>query len=220
MRGWRKGNRRALRLSETQFLHPRLVVARCARLSGPQAFFLQPPVLAKPRKRGARSGGSEIGEKGGLVHEPAGLGEQPRAFGAPRKLVPAEGGSLPAIPRRTFPGRGLRPDLPVRSGRAPPALPTARPLACTATAGVSSVTPGPASCRGWSAGRGGLAPPLLGPGEAGGAAGGDGAGGGLVAAAQTRALPSFQGLPNLDFGGTGNPSGPPARAPAGTAKAS
>ena len=44
----------------------------------------QPLVLAKPRKRGGRSGGSEMGEKGGLMDEPVGLGEQLKSlWGAP-----------------------------------------------------------------------------------------------------------------------------------------
>lgn len=44
----------------------------------------QPRVLAKTRKRGGRSGGSETEEKGGLMDEPVGLGEQlKRLWGAP-----------------------------------------------------------------------------------------------------------------------------------------
>lgn len=148
-------------------------MARCARRSRPFAsrpFWYQPLVLAKPRKRGGRSGGSGNGEKGGLMDEPVGLGEQLKSLGAlplePRWSA-ADLAFLPSCRTLSPAGPGPSPGPALeRAGRAPPRCSKARPLPCAPTAGIfHNYPPTQLRCRSRSAGEE-LASRLLGPGKA------------------------------------------------------
>lgn len=146
MRGRKKVKRGAVWLSETQFLRPRAVVARRARSSRPKTVFVSNGSSAEPRRRGGRSGRSEIGERCGLITEAVGLGLRSTAL---RRSRVSPAASSPPSPGRakvapTSPSRPVRfspvPHFPPQGAQVEPGQSQARragPLPAARGAAVS-----------------------------------------------------------------------------------
>lgn len=174
-RGWNKVNCVALWLRETQFLRPRAVVARCARLSRTEGFFVSHGSSPNRWNRVGGLAGPKWGRNARWSTSRWGSGNRLECWGRSPSSPAGSGGGwlLPPHPVAHFLRQGARaePRSSARSAAgAPPPLPKARQLPCAPTGGVSSITPlhTPASFAagvGLRRGEGSLLP-LLGPGEA------------------------------------------------------